>query len=275
MSRITLSALPRATATYSEREKEYWVHYPVDGDTENTRGSVYHTFNGEWSFRYSNGIYEDGNGMPYTYLATDPNGWIIVGLKPTVVPDGLGRRGYPGLGLQVWSATRFSGNILTNPVVPPQGTTTSYTVTNVPKETDLWESTWQDFGDDTRKKRVLYVEVEVITSGENPIQLDWATDWGYTYTSSGGQKPLKSENIGTSFSEATYGTTGGNPALWNSSVWSQSQVTRLRWDIGSSLIGQFKFKLSSSNMFQILSYRIEAIGSTQKVINQNSATGKQ
>ena len=275
MSRITLSALPRATATYSEREKEYWVHYPVDGDTENTRGSVYHTFNGEWSFRYSDGFYEDGNGMPYTQLATDPNGWIIVGLKPTIVPDALSRRGYPGVGLQVWSATRHSGKILTNPVVNGQAGTTSYTVVDVAKETDLWESTWQDFGDDTRKKRVLYVEVEVITSGENDIQLDWATDWGYVYTSSGGQKPLKSENIGTTFSEPTYGTAGGNPAVWNTSVWSQSQVTRLRWDIGSSLIGQFKFKLSSSNMFQILSYRIEAIGSTQKVINQNSATGRQ
>lgn len=275
MSRITLSALPRATATYSEREKEYWVHYPVDGDTENTRGSVYHTWNGEWSFRYSNGIFEDGNGMPYTQLATDPNGWIIVGLKSTIVPDALGRRGYPGVGLQVWSASRFSGSILTNPVTDPQGGTTSYTVTNVAKETDLWESTWQDFGDDTKKKRVLYVEVEVITSGENPIQLDWATDWGYTYTSSGGQKPLKSENIGKLSSEATYGTAGGNPAIWNTSVWSQSQVTRLRWDIGSSLIGQFKFRLSSSNMFQILSYRIEAIGSQQKVINQVPSTPRQ
>lgn len=275
MSRVSLSAMARATATYSEREKEYWVHYPVDGDTENTRGSVYHTYNGEWSFRGSDGIYEDGNGMPYTYLATDQNGWIIVGLKPTVVPDALGRRGYPGVGLQVWSASRFSGSILTNPVVPPQGATTTYTVTNVAKETDLWESTWQDFGDDTKKKRVLYVEVEVITSGENAIQLDWATDWGYTYTSSGGQKPLKSENIGKLSSEATYGTAGGNPAIWNTSVWSQSQITRLRWDIGSSLIGQFKFKLSSSNMFQVLSYRMEAVGSQQKVINQVPSTPRQ
>lgn len=275
MGRISLSALARSTATYSEREKEYWVHYPVDGDTENTRGSVYHTFNAEWSFRYSDGIFEDGNGMPYTHLASDPNGWIIIGLKPTVVPDALGRRGYPGVGLQVWSATRHSGKILTSPVVDPQGGTTSYTITNVAKETDLWESTWQDFGDDSKKKRVIYVEVEVITSGENAIQLDWATDWGYVYTSSGGQKPLKSENIGTTFSEATYGTGGGNPAVWGTSVWSQSQVTRLRWDIGSSLIGQFKFKLSSSNMFQVLSYKIEAVGSQQKVINQNSATGRQ
>ena len=32
--RLSEGSLARATATYSPREKEYWVHYPVDGDTE-------------------------------------------------------------------------------------------------------------------------------------------------------------------------------------------------------------------------------------------------
>jgi hypothetical protein len=274
MSRISLSALPRATATYSEREKEYWVHYPVDGDTENTRGSVYHTWNNQWSFRYADGKYSNGEGMPYTQLATDPNGWIIIGLKPTAVTKALSIC-YPGYGLQVWSASRYSGYNLTNPVIIPGSGTTTFNVTPVVKAIDAWESTWNDFGDSSKKKRIMHVEVEVITSGENPITLDWATDWGYEFTTSGTQIPLKPENVGTTSTEPSYGSGGGNPAIWDSSKWSQSQVTRLRWDIGTSLCSQFKFRLSSSSLFQILSFQIEAVGSQNKPLNQNSATSRQ
>ena len=272
MGRISLSALPRATATYSEREKEYWVHYPVDGETENSRGSVYHTFNGQWSFRSGNGFYDDDNGMPYTCLATDPNGWIIIGLKPRVEADGSNRRGYPGYGLQVWSANQYSGYMLTNPIVE-EGQVT-YTITPVQKEFDYWESTWNDLGDDSKKKRILYIEVEVVTSGDNAIELEWAVDWGYNFTSSGSQKPIRPETAGTTSSEASYGTGGGNPAVWGTSVWSQTQVTRLRWDIGSGLCAQFKFRLKSNDMFQVLSYQIEAVGSQTRPLNQNAATSR-
>lgn len=273
MGRVSLSALPRATATFSEREKEYWVHYPVDGDTENTRGAVYHTWNGEWTFRYGNGFFNNGNGMPYTCLATDPNGWIIIGTYSMALADIQNRRGFPAIGLQVWSASRFSGQYLSNPVINQSNTT--FTVNYIPKEEDVWESVWTDFGDDSKKKRVISVEVEVITSGENPITLDWATDWGYKLTSSGTQIPLRPESVGTTASEASYGTKGGNPAVWNTSVWSQSQVTRIRWDIGTSLCSQFKFILRSSNMFQVLSYQIEAVGSQNRTLNQNGATNRQ
>ena len=273
MGRISLSALPRATATYSEREKEYWCHYPVDGDTENTRGSVFHTWNSEWSFRFSEGLYKNGRGMPYTHLATDPNGWIIIGLAPTPGKDIANRWGVPGVGLQVWSASRWSGQYLTAAALGQ--TNTTFTLANIQKDIDLWESVWTDFGDDSKKKRVISVEVEVITSGENPIGLIWATDWGYTYTSSGTQIPLKPESVKTTFTEPSYGIKGGNPAVWNGSTWSQAQVTRIRWDIGTSLISQFKFRLYSANLIQVLSYQIEAVGSQNKTLNQNGATSRQ
>jgi hypothetical protein len=277
MGRISISALPRATATYSEREKEYWCHYPIDGDTENSRGSVFHTYNEEWSFRSGDGFYANGQGMPFSCLATDPNGWIIIGVIAQSVTDIVGRRGMPGIGLQVWSASRFSGQYLSNAVVN-QGNTT-FNVNYMLKEKDLWESTWSDFGDDSKKKRVISVEVEVITTGNNPITLDWVTDWGYTYTTSGTQIPLRPETVSTSFSEPVYATvptgTQLNSAVWDKSIWSQTQVTRIRWDIGTSLISQFRFRLSSANVFQVISYQIEAVGSQNKTLNQNGATSRQ
>lgn len=277
MGRISISALPRATATYSEREKEYWVHYPVDGDTENSRGSVFHTYNEEWSFRSGAGFFDNGNGMPFSCLATDPNGWIIIGLITTIGPDLQSRRGFPGIGLQVWSASRFAGQYLSNPVVN-QGNTT-FNVNYIAKEKDVWESVWSDFGDDSKKKRVISVEVEVITTGNNPITLDWVTDWGYTYTSSGTQIPLRPETVKTSFSEPIYASvptgTELNSAVWDKSAWSQTQITRIRWDIGTSLISQFRFRLSSANLLQVISYQIEAVGSQNKTLNQNGATSRQ
>ena len=277
MNRISISALPRATATYSEREKEYWVHYPVDGDTENSRGSVFHTFNEEWTFRSGAGFFANGNGMPFSCLATDPNGWIIIGLITTIGPDLQSRRGFPGIGLQVWSASRFTGQYLSNPVVG--NTNTTFNVNYIAKEKDLWESVWTDFGDDSKKKRVISVEVEIITTGNNPITLDWVTDWGYSYTSSKTQIPLRPETVLTTFSEPIYASvptgTELNSAIWDKSVWSQTQITRIRWDIGTSLISQFKFRLSSANLFQVISYQIEAVGSQNKTLNQNGATSRQ
>ena len=277
MGRISISALPRATATYSEREKEYWVHYPIDGETENSRGAVFHTMNEEWTFRWGDGFYSNGNGMPFTCLATDPNGWIIIGTKPFIGPDLLGRRGAPAIGLQVWSASRWAGQYLSNPVVN-QGNTT-FNINYIPKEKDVWESVWTDFGDDSKKKRVISVELEIITTGNNPITLEWATDWGYTFTSSGTQIPLRPETVGTASSEPIYASvptgTEPNSAVWGQSVWSQTQVTRIRWDIGTSLCSQFKFRLTSSNLIQVISYQIEAVGSQNKTLNQNGATSRQ
>jgi hypothetical protein len=274
MGRISISALPRATATYSEREKEYWVHYPVDGDTENSRGSVFHVMNEQWSFRWADGLYSNGNGMPFSCLATDPNGWIIIGLIPNIGPDIQSRRGAPGIGLQVWSASRFGGQYLSNPVVNQSNTT--FNINYIAKEKDVWESVWTDFGDDTKKKRVMSVELEVITTGNNPITLDWVTDWGYTYTSSGTQIPLRPETIETAFSEPVYQSgTELNAATWDKSKWSQTQVTRIRWDIGTSLCSSFKFRLSSANLLQILSYQIEVVGSQNKTLNQKGASSRQ
>lgn len=277
MGRVSISALPRATATYSEREKEYWVHYPVDGDTENSRGAVFHTMNEEFTFRWGDGFYSNGNGMPFSCLATDPNGWIIIGLIPNIGPDIQGRRGVPGIGLQVWSASRFAGQYLSNPVVNNANTT--FNVNYIAKEKDVWESVWTDFGDDSKKKRVISVEVEIITTGNNPITLDWVTDWGYTYVSSKTQIPLRPETVLTSFSEPIYASvptgTELNSAVWDKSKWSQTQITRIRWDIGTSLCSQFKFRLSSANLFQVISYQIEAVGSQNKTLNQNGATSRQ
>jgi hypothetical protein len=274
MNRISISALPRATATYSEREKEYWVHYPVDGDTENSRGSVFHVLNEQWSFRSGDGFYSDDRGMPFTCMATDPSGWIIIGLLPNIGPDIQGRRGAPGIGLQVWSASRFGGQYLSNPVVNQSNTT--FNINYIAKEKDVWESVWTDFGDDTKKKRVMSVELEVITTGNNPITLDWATDWGYTYTTSGTQIPLRPETIETASSEPVYQSgTELNSATWDKSVWSQTQVTRIRWDIGTSLCSSFQFRLSSANLLQIISYQIESVGSQNKTLNQKGASSRQ
>jgi hypothetical protein len=75
MARISKTALAKASAAYSDKEKEWWCLYPVDGETIATRSVVYHTVNDSWSFRNS---FEDEDLMVYNSIATLPTGWFIL-----------------------------------------------------------------------------------------------------------------------------------------------------------------------------------------------------
>lgn len=107
--RLSLAALARASATYSPKEQEYWVTYAVDGNTECSRGAVYHLQSGGWSLRYGDNLRD----LPFTQLATDPWGWIVIGTNPAGRPaewsDLVDSDFYPGWGLQVWSWGREWG----------------------------------------------------------------------------------------------------------------------------------------------------------------------
>jgi len=295
--RLSEGSLARATATYSPREKEYWVHYPVDGDTENTRGAVYHAQIAQWSLRnLSEGVTltdgltstYDNYQMAFTQLATDPEGWIIIGTYPdyprvttTTVSPGA-RTFYPGLGLQVWSADCNLGYAATNVqiVITPEPPTTTYTVTFGPvaKRDDdhLYESVWWDFGDDSVKKRVHSVELEMVSQGYRSLTLEYFSDYGFTATTGGTSAPMIVELYETASSEPVwYSATPGkikNLAKWGDN-WSNGQVCRVRFDIHTGLVSQFKFRLKSGNPFHLISYQIEFTGSEQKTITRRGGSG--
>jgi len=287
MGSLAKNALPRATAAYSEREKEYWCHYPVDGQTDNTRGAVFNIVNFQWSFRGRTQYFVGAPEWSFTQLATDQSGYFIIGTKPglydPVTPAASDSQ--PGLGLQVWSGAPTFGyrSDITvgeqqDVLVTTENGQTSY----------VWESTWDDFGDDSIKKRILSIEAEIITGGNRPIYLLWGQDWDYKILPIDGtpsQSPVgvpqqKGEIVGTTKEQATYyypvtpiaaPFIQGNVAKWDSSKWENQRPTRVRWDVNTGLIDQFKFYLYAFSKFQLIKFQINYIvgGGPVRTINVN------
>lgn len=263
MKRLTTTAVARATAVYSDREKEYWCHYPADGQTENNRGAVLHTRSLQWSLR-------NGTGMKFTHLSTDPNGWIIIGLwnDPTISKTiQTGDKS----GLQVWSAARAWGKYLAY-INTSQGTI-NFTISDRPRPESVWRSVWDDLGDSNIKKQILHVEVEVMTTGDNEVELLFGRDHQDVLTSAGVSSPQTNENYGTTSSQPVYGP--GAPAkyaaTWGTSRWTQGHVTRMRWDPKSEMCSHFIFELRSNGLFHVLAYKLEYRPSAQKTIHQRGA----
>jgi hypothetical protein len=135
-----------------------------------------------------------------------------------------------------------------------------------------WSSAWEAFGDDSIKKRVLSVEVEVLAAGNNTIQLDYAQDYREDYTSGGTNPTMVAELFDTANADAIYG--GPNEDTFDKSVltigstkWGERRSTRVRWDVNTGLLSWFQFRLRSSNTFQVVSYQIELVGGERRTIN--------
>jgi len=267
MGRLSKNALQRACAAYSDREKEYWCIYPVDGQTECSRGASLNIVNGEWSLR-GGGSEDADHQWDFTQIAADQSGYFILGTRPkfdaATPTDSIA---YPGLGLQVWSGRPNWGDDVTLTLQNEK-----YVPTYVPHAQGLsvWTSTWYDFGDDSVKKRVLSVELDVLTEGDNGIELLWAEDWGYTFTSAGEVWPQVGEVKGTVKEQATYSPSvvgAGNVAEYDASYWEEPRVTRLRWDVRTGLVSHFQFRVQTANHIQIVRFQMNYIGGAVKTPN--------
>jgi len=283
--RLSEGSLARATACYSSREKEYWVHYPVDGETENSRGAVYHTQMNTWSLRNLSdpsvaiGNF-DGYGMYFTCLDTDPEGWICIGTYPNFpftssTDENL--TAFPGYGLQVWSAYPYWGHQLS--WTANGDGTVSYDILQSARALidTAYISTFNDFGDDSIKKRVSYVEVEMISKGYNDLTLVYRTDYGFRSVTGGLASPMLVENYKTTQSEPVW--TGSvaptdikNLATWGDN-WSGDQVCRVRFDVHTGLIAQFAWGIESSEPFHIVSYQVHYTSSNRQVPNHGGSNG--
>jgi hypothetical protein len=254
LSRISKNSLCRATAVYSDREKEYWVHFPVDGQTENTHGAVYSPVVNEWSLRYAADTESSVSDWRFTQLAVDRTGYIIIGTLPSQTSNNL----YPGMGLQVWSARHNAGDSMPY-IVFQNVATVLYTGADAP--VGIWQSAWMDFGDDSVKKRVLSVEIETITEGNNEIELLWAADYSSEFVSAGTVAPKIGDYLnGTGPAQDATLTSGPNLATWDVSKWQDHKVTRMRWDVRTGLVSHFAFRVQSANTSTVIKYKVLYVG---------------
>jgi hypothetical protein len=289
--RLSEGSLARATATYSTMEKEYWVHYPCDGETENTRGAVFHRDIQQWSLRnLSDGVSVTSHTgtntnyqMAFTCLDSDPEGWIVIGTYPDYPYAAAGavanqdKTFFPGFDLQVWSANCQWG--VTGRRTSETAQAISYSLHDQAKATDdcAWISTWDDFGDDSIKKRIHSVEIEMVSQGYNDLVMTYASDYTFSTLTGGTAAPMIIEKYYTLASEPVWTITSGNPNVKNLAIWgenwSNGQLCRVRFDVHTGLVSHFQWGIQSANPFHIISYNVEYSSSDQKVITRRGGSG--
>lgn len=277
MKRLSVGSLATAKAAYSHKEKEYWVMYPVDGNTKCTRGSVFHSLAGVWSFRHaekdSAGVTVPGS-FRFNDIYANPNGWFVLAPEVQISnPVGLNFNAQ-NVGLQVWSATDKFGQATAFNNVDNNIFTLS--VTDTPRDPSTWESVWENFGDDSVKKRIASVEIEMLTRGHNDIEMLWATEWKDVFTSAGNNPQAVPEFFKSPNEDSVMGPTTAtedkSKTIIGTDVWNNPRVVRIRWDVQTSLISSFKFRIKTSNVFQIVSYQINYVDGGRKVINMKAGS---
>jgi len=275
--KINVAALPRATAVYSSKEREYWVHYTQNSSSYNNRGIVYHLDTAAWSLRHSpteSASYLWG----FTALAADPSGNIIIGTFPYWTSDPFAQQPAPVgylVGLHVWSGKYGFGKTLTLTSVTQSSY--EYTVADVLKPSCKWESDWIDFGDNSLKYRVLNVEVDVLAYGDTTMTLVWQQDYSYSPNNAGNQKMAKTEQLFTVKEDPVLGPDNGaskNYFTVGESQLQEPRIIRLRWDVSTGLVDFFKWSVLSSSTFHVLGATINYTDVDQLPLNQRINIGR-
>jgi hypothetical protein len=290
IGRINKSALPSAVAAFSMKERELWIHYASDSNPIPNRGIVLHTDmeGAQFSQRYAIDLAED-DGFRFTQICTDPEGNFILGTAPLWALDGyasgsplaVGSVGYLAGPLVVWTGWNYWGQVLTCTTADNFEDYRYTTSVRGSKPISRWESNWIDFGDNSIKYRVFSVEVELLSYGDNPLELYYSTDYDKVYNLSSGQKQTLSERAFTGKEDPVFGA--ANPAISKnfftvgSSSTQNGRIIRLRFDVNTSLINQFKFRLQTTSAtdasvsqtpFHLLSFHINYDLRDQMALNQ-------
>lgn len=282
LRRINKMAMARATASYSSREKEYWVHYPSDGNVRPTRGACYHTDVQAWSLRNNDSKAEEGTddgGYEFNWIGTHPMGWFLLGCEAHIYNAGA-YNGAPrvqgNIGIQVWSAANKEGNKVVATV--NQDNTFAYSSdTSIAKSKSIYASAWNDLGNPSIKKRYLSVEIEGVSQGYNTLTLEYATNWKEAYTTGASIYNVEPETESTDNADYIFGpvTNAGiekPEATFDVGKWEDDRLINLRWDVKTGLVTNFKWRIKESNLFLLSSSKLDIVSSNRNTITSGAGT---
>jgi hypothetical protein len=211
-------------------------------------------------------------------MAADPDGNILLGTRPrwrTIAGDPAdpltnGARGIL-VGLHVWSGANYWGNTLVATFADQIWT---YTATRINLQQNIWESSWIDFGDNSIKHRVFNVDVEVLSFGDYAIDLDWGQDYDSAWNAAPSQKPAKSETLFTTSEDPVFGPATPSltkvPFTVGKSAIKDFRIIRIRWDVNTGLVDNFRFRLKSTLPMHLLSFNLNFDSNDQLPLNQKA-----
>ena len=282
---LNITAINRAVAGYSKKEREYWVHFPTDSDVIPNRGLVLHTDTMQWSSRH--GTQKQNEHMfNFSAMTVDKDGTFLIGTAPIWMTAAGGLGGDPKTSgdyadlpysIYMWSGAEQFGTRWTS-----QGGTTQLgwdfdpTVDN-DLPTSVYESSWISLEGSDVKTRVLSVEIEIVSEGDNKLKLLYSTDGLSTKEDSGSQKQAQPETQFTTKEDPVFGLQNSSVTksvfTLGKNVLQDERIIRLRYDVNTGLIDTFKFRLQNEldqTPFHLLSYSINYSSTSQLPLNTNT-----
>lgn len=270
---LNTSLLRRAIGAYSPAEKEFWLHYPSYYSNTPDRGIVIHTDRDKLSFSFRGAEHKvDDSLWLFSAMAIDANGRFVFAGKPewTADPSTLGARSNLLGWLQVWCASTYHGQTITNVLADPL----RYEINTIVPQQAYWESSWISF--DQGGVRIFAVELDIIAQGDKDLFITYQADYSQEVNQTTAQKQTESKVLFTK-EEPPVGVTFGaynkvtkNPFIISESVVQGERKVRLRFDINTGLINQFRFKVTGiSEPFALIGFRLAMNKESIPLLNQS------
>lgn len=239
VKRISPSALPRATAAYSSKWREWHVYFAADGKEKPSIGLVFHVEKNSWSIR------ED---FPIGCVATDKDGNLLFGNhtgRPTPLVLGQDHEN----GLFVITRKPSGGHEISLSLGDPNEPNVETSTDGAPL-TSKFKSKWHDFGYPAQKKFIKYLYLYVLTRGDNTIPVTVFEDYSSSGTALTAERPQRPEHA----DQPVFGT-----ATWDVDAWQEQLVTEVRYAVPQKACSRFAFEIETSNDFTLLGYSLEIV----------------
>ncbi len=280
IQKLNKTLINNAFAGYSSKEREYWCHFPTGTDVVPTTGIVLHTDIKQWSSRYAT---TNKDLFRFSSMTVDKDGSFIFGTAPqwklgSAASTPLVDTATADLVCQlyVWSGNMSCGKKWTSS--PGVGQYRIYTIEDIPLPKSIYESNWMSLDGNDTKHRIHSVEVEIISYGDNKLELTYSTDYNAAFEVASSSKQNQAETLFTTSEDPVFGpidnTVSKNFFYLDTKKLQDERVTRMRYDVNTGLITNFKFKLemegSVQTPFHILSFHINYNTSNQQGLNGGS-----
>tara|TARA_R110000824_G_scaffold20043_3_gene76317 strand:+ start:3600 stop:5810 length:2211 start_codon:yes stop_codon:yes gene_type:complete len=238
IKRMSPSAVPRATAAYSPKWREWHCYFAADGAEKPSIGIVFHLDSNGWSIR---------ENFPVGCIVADKSANLVFG-------NHTGRP-YPRVegdqhesGLFVISRNPYAGHTITLTPAGGPDQSASESTGNGPAVTSKFKSRWHDFGYPSQKKHIKYLYLYVLTKGDNTIPVTVFEDFSSTGTALTPTRVQRPEHP----DQDVFGT-----GVWDSAVWQEQLITELRYAVSQKACSRFAFEIETGNDFVLLGYSLE------------------
>ena len=221
---INIDAIHKATACYSAKRREYQVFFPVDGETRNSIGLVYHTDKGVWSMR---------EGFPVGCLAVNTDGDVYFGYGDPATFD-------TQRGIMVMSDIRAAG----------QEKIGDKDFFDKPPVVSRMASAWLDMGDPSMKKKIHHIYLFVMTEGDQEIPMEYRIDFNYNEPQlTAGLKQQRTDQK----EQSVYNSVKLDAGLY----WEEPLVTTIRYDVHSKACSQFQWAIETQANVTVIGYAVD------------------